>query len=274
MIPHIARRSFGDGPRPVLAIHCTMGRAGAWRGLAAVMGDAVTFHAFDLPGHGRSGDWDGQGDLHDCATAMARAVLDDLGPGAVDVIGHSFGGTVALRLAAEAPDRIRSAALFEPVFFAPAIADSPDYAARHMRSDTDYEAAYAAGDPERATQVFNDYWGGGLPWDELPDETRQYMTKRIGFVHHSTPALIHDRAGLMAPGGLDAVQVPVLMMRGETSPWAAEVNGAIARRLRNVREVALPAVGHLAPITHPKALDLHLRSFFELPARSRPIAAD
>ena len=274
MIPHIARRSFGDGPRPVLAIHCTMGRAGAWRGLAAAMGDAVTFHAFDLPGHGRSGDWDGQGDLHDCATAMARAVLDDLGPDPVDVIGHSFGGTIALRLASEMPDRIRSAALFEPVFFAPAIADSPDYAARHMKSDTDYEAAYRAGDPVRATQIFNDYWGGGLPWDHLPEDTRQYMVDRIGFVHHSSPALIHDSAGLMQPGRLDSITAPVLMMRGETSPWAAEVNGAIARRLRNVHEVALPGVGHLAPITHPKALAPHLRAFFETPAKSRPIAAD
>ena len=103
---------------------------GAGRGLAAALGDCVTLHAFDLPNHGKSGDWDGTGDMHDTASAMARTVLDDVGDAPIDVIGHSFGATVALRLAVEMPARLRRAALFEPVFFAPAFADNPGRSCR------------------------------------------------------------------------------------------------------------------------------------------------
>lgn len=272
MIPHIARRYFGLGRRRVLAIHCSLARSGAWRGLARCLEDQITIHAFDLPNHGRSGDWDGTGDLHDIATAMARAVLDDLGPEPVDVIGHSFGATVALRLAVEAPDKLRSAVLFEPVYFAPALSDDPGFAARHGQADADYEAAYGAGNLARAAQVFNDYWGGGMPWDRVPEPARAYMTERIGFVHHSAPFLIRDSAGLMPR--LGQARVPILMMRGGASPYAEAVNAALVRRLPHVQEVVLPGQGHLAPITAPASLAPHVASFLDDPLAVRPVTAD
>ena len=43
----------------------------------------------------------------------------------IDVIGHSFGATVALRLAVEQPEKVRSLTLIEPVFFAVAGQDVP-----------------------------------------------------------------------------------------------------------------------------------------------------
>jgi lipase len=59
--------------------------------------------------------------------AMAVDLLQDQAQGQpVDVIGHSFGGTVALRLAVERPDLVRSLVLIEPVFVAALLADRPD----------------------------------------------------------------------------------------------------------------------------------------------------
>ena len=55
------------------------------------LSDQLTALAYDLPSHGRSGDWDGTGDLHDVATDMGRALLTE----PMDLIGHSFGATVA-----------------------------------------------------------------------------------------------------------------------------------------------------------------------------------
>jgi lipase len=95
--------------------------------MGAALGDIATLHAFDLPCHGASGDWDGQGDIHDTATDMALTVLDDIGAQPIDLLGHSFGATVALRLAIEHPERIRSLIMYEPVFFAAAIRDDPDF---------------------------------------------------------------------------------------------------------------------------------------------------
>jgi pimeloyl-ACP methyl ester carboxylesterase len=70
---------------------------------------------FDLPGHGRSAPWAGT-DYHSDATAVAAALLH----GPTHIIGHSFGATVALRLAVERPDLVSRVTLIEPVMFAAA----------------------------------------------------------------------------------------------------------------------------------------------------------
>ena len=75
--PQIHQTSKGDGPRDVLAIHCTLAHSGAWRGLLREMEGEITLHAIDLPSHGRSADWhEDQGDFQDVSAAGARAVFD------------------------------------------------------------------------------------------------------------------------------------------------------------------------------------------------------
>jgi pimeloyl-ACP methyl ester carboxylesterase len=62
--------------------------------------------------HGKSPDWDGSGDFQDVSVAAALPFLDDA---PMDLIGHSFGATLALRLAVAHPDRVRSLTMIEPV---------------------------------------------------------------------------------------------------------------------------------------------------------------
>ena len=227
--------------------------------MGTALGDMATLHAFDLPCHGKSGDWDGRGIMHDTATNMALAVLDDLGP--VDVIGHSFGATVGLRLAIEHPTLVRKLMMFEPVYFAPAMADDPDFAQAYAHDTTEFENALDAGDRMAAARAFNATWVNAEIWDDIPQPTRTYMADRIFFVRDSAPFLIDDSAGLLAPGRFDAADMPVLMMRGAGSPWAATVGQAIARRLPNAQQITLEGVGHMAPITHPETVAAPVRQF-------------
>ncbi|WP_299724012.1 alpha/beta fold hydrolase [uncultured Tateyamaria sp.] len=259
MIPHIHRRTFGSGPRTVLAIHCSLAHSGAWRGLGAALGDLATLHAFDLPCHGQSGDWDGQGIMHDAATDMALSVLADIGDGPVDVIGHSFGATVALRLAIEHPEKLRTLVMYEPVYFAPVMADDPEFRPNYIRDTAPFDAALDAGDRMGAARAFNAIWGNAAGWEGIPQVTRDYMAARIDFIRASSPFLIDDCANLLAPGRFDAARMPALLLRGAQSRWAGPVSHAIARRLPNAREVSLSGVGHMAPITHPRivAAPLH-----------------
>lgn len=262
MIPHIHTRTFGSGPRPVLAIHCTLAHSGAWRGVGAALGDIATLHAFDLPNHGKSGDWDGQGGLHDVATDMALSVLDAIGPDPIDIIGHSFGAAIALRLAIEHPARVRSVAMFEPVFFAPALRDDAAFAAAYARDTAGFDAAFQAGETEAATRAFNAIWGGQTRWDDIPETTRAYMIARISFVRDSSPFVMDDCTDLLATGRFDAATMPAVLMRGATTRWTDVVNSAIARRLPNATQVVLDGQGHMAPIIAPEVVAAPVRMFW------------
>ena len=99
---------------PVVMVHCMLARHESLLPLAAAIGGHATL--FDLPGHGRSPDWDGAQDYQTQAVAWAAACCD----GPAHLIGHSFGATVALRLAVDRPDLVSRLTLIEPVYFAAA----------------------------------------------------------------------------------------------------------------------------------------------------------
>ena len=263
MIPHIHTRTFGSGPRPVLAIHCSLGHSGAWRGIIDAMGDALTLHAYDLPNHGKSGDWDGQGVMHDAATDMALAVLDSIGADPIDIFGHSFGATVALRLAIEHPARVRSVAMYEPVYFAPVMADDPTFATRYAKATVAFDAAIDMGDFDAAARAFNATWADGPAWEDIPPASRKYMVDRIMFVRNSAPFLVQDSAKLLATGAFSRATMPSLLLAGARSPWAAPVNDAIARRLPDATQITLDGVGHMGPLTHPEVVARHWSTFLD-----------
>lgn len=239
------------GPRPVLALHCSLAHSGAWAGLAAGL-SGVTVTAPDLPGHGNAPDWDGRQDLHRLATDQAAATVDALaGAGGVDLIGHSFGATVALRLALQTPHRFRSLTLIEPVLFAAVHAGGWPGWPGFLAEGQAMRALLASGDRDAATRRFLAEWGDGAPFDTLPDRLRRYMTDRIHLIPAQDDALIADAAGILAPERLEDARLPVLLIDGSKSPPVmAAIMDELARRLPAAHCATVPGAGHMVPISH------------------------
>lgn len=254
-------RHLGHGPRDALAIHCTLAHSGTWRGLAAALDGEAGVTAFDMLSHGRSPDWDGQGDYQDRNVAAADRLLS---PG-MDVIGHSFGATVALRLAVAHPERVRSLTLIEPVFFAVARQDAPDLVARHHEEAAPFAEALQRGEDALAARLFNRMWSAaGMPrWPQLPEATRAAMTRAIHVVPACDAALFDDRAGLLEPGVLARANMPVLLLRGSlTQPVIGAINDGLARRLPDAESAVIEGAGHMLPITHPQDVAAQVRALF------------
>ncbi|XDA96465.1 alpha/beta hydrolase [Sulfitobacter sp. LCG007] len=240
---------YGKGPRRALAIHCTLAHSGAWRGVAEHLGDRLSITAFDLPGHGKSGDWGGERELHDIATEAALAFLD----APMDLIGHSFGATVALRLAVTHPERVRSLTLIEPVLFAAALADTPERVAAFERQAADFRKAMEMGDAMLSARLFNRLWGDGTPWKDLPEVLRAYMAQRMDLIAGEGPVLYDDAAGMMRPGVLARASMPTVLIEGARSLDVVDaIDAALERRLPDARRVVIAGAGHMAPITHPR----------------------
>lgn len=242
---HVAR--LGRGPRPALALHCTLAFSGAWAGLMRHVGEDMTLVAPDMPSHGRSPDWDGTSDFSDTAFSAARASLSE----PMDLIGHSFGGVIALRLAVEHPELVRSLTMIEPVFFRVAHLDAPEVAEEHTARGLTFYEALEAGDPEEAARRFNQMWSNGPDWADMPAQVRAAMTRAIPVVPDTQPFLFDDAAGLIPR--LSSLTMPVLLLRGsECDPVVTVTNDGLARRIAGARNEVVDGAGHMAPVTHPK----------------------
>lgn len=245
---------FGTGPRPVVALHCSLAHGGAWSALAARLA-GVRIIAPDLPGHGASPAWDGQGSYPDQVTRVVAALLTEIAPaGPPDLIGHSFGATVALRLALERPELVRSLVLIEPVLFAAARANQPQVFADHMARAAPFRAAFAAGDLQTAARLFHAEWGQGSP-ETLPARQWDGIVQRIGLVVAQDAVLTEDGAGLLGHQRLEGLGLPVLLLEGTGSPPVIGAIGReLARRLPMARRTRIDGATHMLPFTHPDAV--------------------
>ena len=273
MTPHVTR--MGSGPERVLAIHCSLAHAGAWTWFAEEMKGTAEVTAFDLPSHGQSADWDGDEDLHRLSTDWALSVLDT----PMHLVGHSFGATVALRVATELPGYVRSLTLVEPVYFAAALADAPATVQAHQAELSSFERALERGDFESAARSFNRLWGDGVPWAGIPEATRRYMIARIGVVQAASPFLMDDNAGLLSSGALGRIDCPTMLVQGEKTLNVVEaIHAALTRRIPTAQRKLVPGAGHMVPITHPEELAeivrANIRAFDEMVAAEEQAAAE
>jgi lipase len=136
-----------SGPIQMLAIHGLTGHGQRWAHLAGFVPE-ISFAAPDLLGHGRS-SWAAPWSIDANVSALA-GLLDELAADPVLVVGHSFGGGVAIHLAAAHPDRVAALLLLDPALglngawmseIAHAMFSYPDYT---DRAEARAEKAYAS----------------------------------------------------------------------------------------------------------------------------------
>src|SRR4051812_43345621 len=94
----IEHSDAGDGPAVVL-VHCSVSGLRQWRSLTEALADRYRVRALNLYGYGATTPWP----EHETQTLEAQARLvvaacEGLGE-PVALVGHSFGGTVALKAA-------------------------------------------------------------------------------------------------------------------------------------------------------------------------------
>lgn len=250
-------RRMGSGPVPVVAVHCALASANAWGALARALPEA-TVHGFDLPGHGRSPDVAPDEDAQGVA---ANFTLRLMGEGA-HLIGHSYGATVALRAALTDPARVRSLTLIEPVLFA-ALRGGPAY--RDVQAlQAPFQAALRAGDRAQAARLFHGMWGGGGPgFESLPQAVQDNWIARIHLIEQQRPALHDDTGGLLRPGGLEGLNMPVTLLHGADSPAPIRaIEEVLAACLSAPERITVPGAGHMVALTHPQAVAEALRARF------------
>lgn len=178
-----------SGPVRVLAIHGLTGHGQRWQRFATEHLREIPIAAPDLLGHGRS-SWAAPWTIDANVGAMV-ALLDEQANAPVLAVGHSFGGAVALHLAAAHPDRVAALVLLDPAVgldgawmaeIADAMLTSPDYPDAAKARAEKAAGAWADVDPEQLDEELEQHlvalpngrygWRVSLPammsyWSEL-----------------------------------------------------------------------------------------------------------
>ena len=104
---------------PYIALIHGMGSAAtAWKPLTPHLLDHFNVITVDLPGHGESKFTKGQAmDPASVAEQVARRIESELGITRFDLVGNSWGGWIALEIAANFPEKISSVTALAPAGF-------------------------------------------------------------------------------------------------------------------------------------------------------------
>ena len=274
--------STGTDPEPALYVHGLAGSSTNWTDFAAALTPWLDADAVDLPGFGRSGP---APDNDYSIPAFARvliAYLDDRRRGPVHLFGNSMGGAIALRIAAERPDLVRTLTLVSP--------SVPDL--RLHRPGIDASLAFllvpgarpvverrlAAMSPQTRARAMIELCfadPGRVPAHRLAEAAvdvreRLYLPWAIdaftgslrGLVRHYVGVGTHSPWQLMT-----RVAAPTLIVWG-TEDKLVDVGLAprVARSIPNSRLLVLPDTGHVAQLEDPLVT---ARAFLALRADAR-----
>lgn len=255
---HLYFQDAGAGV-PVIALHGSAATSGQWRFLAGCLEGRFRVVAPDLPGYGRSEALEeGAPDL---ARVAARLVpLIDAAGEPVHLVGHSFGGAVALKIARAMPERVRSLTLIEPASFH-LLRDgkAPDRRlhAEIMGVASDVRGFVHEGDPWNGMARFVDYWHGPGAWARSSDALRLTLAACIGQVDADFAAIAAEQETL---DDCAAVAVPTLCVMGLESPAVSmRVTELVAEAIPGARLELVPDAGHMAPLTDPHVVDPMIR---------------
>jgi pimeloyl-ACP methyl ester carboxylesterase/ribosomal protein S18 acetylase RimI-like enzyme len=236
---------------PLILVHGATADHTTWRTSGPLLAARHRVAEVDRRGRGESGDG-APGEPYsieleyDDLAAVARALAEKTESGRVDVVGHSYGGRIALG-AAIRTDAIRRVVCYEGAPPAPGAGYQDEDAGALRR----VEALVDAGERDEALATFMRAIVG-MPEGELAafraDPIWPRRAAAVDTTIRELRAEVEPAAGLEALGG---VRQPVLqVLGGASAPAFAAATTALDARLRNGRIVTIAGARHAAHHTH------------------------
>jgi lipase len=255
----VSARVAGHGA-PVVFLHSGPGSAADWRAVFEHFTPGYRLVAVNGFGRGQTSDWP-SGDVHvDQYVELVAGLVAELGE-PTHLVGHSYGGAVALRMASTSPRLVRSLVVVEPQAY-PLLRDrDPQMLAEVTEVAEMFAGAVDEGRVEDAWRGFIDHYNGAGSWQALPEATRERMLRTGDVAVRSWNALFTNPITVT---DLARLRVPTLVIQGgRTTAAERRLCEIVAERVSDARQTVVEEAGHMVPLTHPaaiaEALEAHLR---------------
>lgn len=249
---------------PVVFVHGSFSDLRIWEAQRPVVARQHRFIAYNYRYHGTA-PWPDEGIHYSAATHAADLVafLRALQAGPAHLVAHSSGGILAIMVAVDHPEVVRSLTLAEPAI-GTLLADLPEgksaledraHALAHVR------AAVNAGDAVQATKVFFEWVNNQGPgaFDQQPQAVRQMFLDNA----RTLPLLLAAPAPpALSCATLGGVKAPTLVIAGErTQRFFSLISEAVVRCLPGSRLVTIPQATHAMFVQQPEAFNAVLMPF-------------
>jgi pimeloyl-ACP methyl ester carboxylesterase len=259
----------GEAGPPLVLVHGSWSNHRGWTPVLAALADRFRVLAYDRRGHSQSERPPGQGSIDEDAADLA-ALIEHLDLAPAHLAASSFGGSVALRLAARRPDLFRSLTAHEPPLFG-LLADRPDLQPALQEANTGTEAVRSlleSGDSEAGARLFMETFAVGPGgWDHLPPEVRATL---VGNAPTFLDELRDPDAFTVNLAALAAFPHPALLTYGDQSPpFYPPIVAKLATVLPRAELRAYPGAGHVPHTSHPAEYVITATSFIDAAENQR-----
>jgi len=245
---HFERNGAGE---PLVLVHGSWVDCRVWDSVVPLLSGSFEVVAYDRRGHSLSSCPPGQGSVRDDVDDLA-ALINLLGLGPAHVAGASWGGSIALRLAAARPELLRSVTVHEPPLFDLLYAEAPDLPElTELRARLATVAALLeSGDLEGGARLYFDRVaetpGGWAGFDD--GRRRTLLSNALTYLDQSRDP---DALGIELDD-LAAFEGPVLVTHGNRRPpLFNRIVEIIVAVMPGARSEAVLGAAHDPQVTHP-----------------------
>ncbi len=236
---------------PVVFLHSGVGSAGEWKQVFALWPAGYRLVAVEAYRDGTGPGLAGRPTLDDYADQVYAVAEHVDGP--VRVVGFSWGGATALRVAAAAPELVESLAVIAPEAYALLRTQDADAYAEICGLRDRWRAHVRAGRWSEAFEEFIDFYNGPGSFARWPSAQRDAFLAAQQARGDLWDVLFDDDR--LTPEALAGLAAPLHVIEGtESSAVDHAICDVIRRRAPHAQHTLIEGAGHMMPLTHPEPL--------------------